>query len=223
MPVPMSDSSVFVLSQQPSVASSFLADLRSTDQQNDRLRFRRNVERIGELLAYELSKTLSYTRQTIRTPLDTLPVDHLAEQPVLISVLRAGIPLHQGVLNYFDRAPSGFIGAFRQPTTADEFTIEAGYHAIPPIEGQQVLLIDPMLATGRTLVQAMQLIGHHGTPAHVHIVAAISCLEGNAYVQKNAPFGCSLWLGAIDSHLNQKAYLVPGLGDAGDLAFGPKL
>ena len=219
----MSDSSVFVLSHPPSVASSFLADLREVDQQGDRLRFRRNVERVGELLAYELSKTLSYTQRTIRTPLDTLTVDHLADQPVLISVLRAGIPLHQGVLNYFDRAPSGFIGAFRQPTTADEFTIEADYHAIPPVENQLVILIDPMLATGRTLVQAMQLIAQHGTPAHVHIIAAISCPEGIAYVQEHAPFGCSLWLGAIDRHLNQKSYIVPGLGDAGDLAFGPKL
>ena len=219
----MSHSSVFVLSEQPSIASSFLADIRNVDQQEDRLRFRRNIERIGELLAYELSKSLSYTPKTIHTPLDTLTVDHLSEQPVLISVLRAGIPLHQGVLNYFDRAPSGFIGAFRQPTTENAFTIEAAYHAIPPIDNQSVILIDPMLATGRTLVQAMQLIAQHGTPAHVHIVTAISCPEGIAYVQEQAPFACSLWLGSIDSHLNQKSYIVPGLGDAGDLAFGPKL
>lgn len=218
----MSKSSLFVLNQHSSVASSFLADLRNTDRQRDRMRFRRNVERVGELLAYELSKTLPYSPQTIQTPLDTLTVDILTEQPVLVSVLRAGLPLHQGVLNYFDRADSGFIGAFRQPTQADAFTIEANYHALPSLDDRQVILIDPMLATGRTLVQAMQLMADHGTPAHVHIVAAIGSTEGIAYVQKNGAFHCSLWLGAVDSHLNQKSYIVPGLGDAGDLAFGPK-
>ena len=213
---------LFVLNHSPSVASSFLADLRDTDCQHDRLRFRRNIERVGELLAYELSKTLLFKKQTIQTPLDALSVDALVKQPVLISVLRAGIPLHQGVLNYFDRADSGFIGAFRQPTEADEFTIEANYQAFPPVDGQQVILIDPMLATGRTLVQAMQLIAGHGSPAHIHIVAAIGSQEGIAYVQRNSPLDCSLWLGAVDNHLNQKSYIVPGLGDAGDLAFGPK-
>ena len=214
---------VFTLNQHPSIASNFLSDLRDTDRQRDRLRFRRNVERIGELLAYELSKTLPFTQQDVRTPLDTLTLDILDEQPVLISILRAGLPLHQGVLNYFDQAPSGFIGAFRQPTTADEFTVEAAYQALPPLDGKQVILIDPMLATGRTLVLSMQLLAQHGTPAHVHVVAAISCPEGIAHVQAHAPFDCSLWLGAVDSHLNQKSYIVPGLGDAGDLAFGPKL
>ena len=219
----MNQSSVFVLSQHPSVASCFLADLRSVDRQGDRLRFRRNVERVGELLAYELSKTLSFTQQTIQTPLDPLTVDRLTEQPVLISVLRAGIPLHQGVLNYFDEAPSGFVGAYRQPTSPDEFTIETAYLAIPPVEGRTVILIDPMLATGRTLVETTQLIAQHGTPAHLHIIAAIGSPEGIAYVQEHLPHNCSMWLGAIDSHLNQKSYIVPGLGDAGDLAFGPKL
>lgn len=218
----MSKSSLFVLNQHPSVASSFLADLRNIDRQQDRMRFRRNVERIGELLAYELSKALPYHLKTVQTPLDTLTVDAPTEQPVLISVLRAGLPLHQGVLNYFDRADSGFIGAFRQPTQADAFTIEANYHALPPVDGRQVILIDPMLATGRTLVQAMQLMADHGTPSHVYVVAAIGSAEGVAYVQKNCAFNCSLWLGAVDSHLNQKSYIVPGLGDAGDLAFGPK-
>ena len=219
----MSDFPVFILDQLPSVASQFMADLRDVDRQGDRLRFRRNVERIGELLAYELSKTLPYTQQTVHTPLDTLSVDCLTEQPVLVSVLRAGLPLHQGVLNYFDQAPSGFIGAFRQPTEAHQFTIETNYHAIPPVAQRSVVLIDPMLATGRTIVQAMHLLAHHGTPARVHVVAAISCPEGIAHVQENAPFPCSFWLGAVDSHLNQKSYIVPGLGDAGDLAFGPKL
>lgn len=218
----MSNSSVFVLNQPPSVASEFVADLRNTDRQADRLRFRRNIERIGELLAYELSKTLPFVSQTITTPLGTLAVDALAQPPVLISVLRAGLPLHQGVLNYFDRADSGFIGAFRQATQGDEFTIATSYQALPPVDGQTVVLIDPMLATGRTMVQALQLIAQHGTPAHIHVVAAIGSSEGVAHVQQHGPEECSLWLGALDRHLDSNSYIVPGLGDAGDLAFGPK-
>lgn len=219
----MRSPSVFVLNAAPSVASGFLADLRSIEQQGDRLRFRRNVARVGELLAYEISKTLPYHRQTITTPLDQLTVDALDQPPVLISVLRAGLPLHQGVLNYFDRADSGFIGAFRQPTDADNFTIAASYQALPPVDGRPLLLIDPMLATGRTLVQALNLIARQGTPSVVHVVAAIGSAAGVAHVHEQAPLPCSFWLGALDDHLNDKSYIVPGLGDAGDLAFGPKL
>lgn len=219
----MNSPSVYVLNATPSVASGFLADLRNTERQNDRLRFRRNVERVGELLAYEISKTLPYLQQTITTPLDQLTVDTLEEQPVLISVLRAGLPLHQGVLNYFDQADSGFIGAFRQPTDADNFTIAASYQALPPVDGRPLLLIDPMLATGRTLVQALDLIARQGTPSAVHVVAAIGSAPGVAHVHKQAPLPCSFWLGALDDHLNNKSYIVPGLGDAGDLAFGLKL
>ncbi len=215
--------SVFILNSAPSVASGFLADLRNTGRQHDRLRFRRNVERVGELLAYELSKTLPHASHTITTPLDQMTVDALVQQPVLISVLRAGLPLHQGVLNYFDRADSGFIGAFRQPTTENDFTIAASYQALPPVDGRPVVLIDPMLATGRTLVHALELIAKRGTPSAVHVVAVIGSPEGVAHVHEQSPFPCSFWLGAQDSHLNNKFYIVPGLGDAGDLAFGPKL
>ncbi len=215
--------SVFVLNSAPSVASGFLADLRNTEQQHDRLRFRRNVERVGELLAYELSKTLPYASHPIATPLDQLTVNALVQQPVLISVLRAGLPLHQGVLNYFDRADSGFVGAFRQPTTGNDFTIAASYQALPPVNDRPVVLIDPMLATGRTLVHALDLIAKQGIPSAVHVVAVIGSPAGIAHVHEQAPFPCSFWLGAQDSHLNKKFYIVPGLGDAGDLAFGPKL
>ncbi len=215
--------SVFVLTSAPSVASGFLADLRNTERQHDRLRFRRNVERVGELLAYELSKTLPYASRTITTPLDQLTVDALVQQPVLISVLRAGLPLHQGVLNYFDRADSGFVGAFRQPTTENDFTIAASYQALPPVAGKPVVLIDPMLATGRTLVHALHLIAERGTPSAVHVVAVMGSPEGVAYVHEQSPLPCLFWLGAQDSHLDEKYYIVPGLGDAGDLAFGPKL
>ncbi|MGB3848695.1 MAG: uracil phosphoribosyltransferase [Tunicatimonas sp.] len=214
---------VFVLNATPSVASGFLADLRSTERQGNRLRFRRNVERVGELLAYEVSKTLPYRPQTITTPLDQLTVDALEQSPVLISVLRAGLPLHQGVLNYFDRADSGFIGAYRQPTTEHDFTIEASYQALPPVAGRPLLLIDPMLATGRTLVRVLQLIAQQGTPSVVHVVSVIGSAPGVAHVHEQAPLPCSFWLGALDDHLNDQSYIVPGLGDAGDLAFGPKL
>lgn len=213
---------VFVLNEQPSVASSFVAELRDTERQADRFRFRRNLERVGELLAYELSKTLTYTSRSLHTPLDTMTVRVLAKQPVLLSVLRAGIPLHQGVLNYFDRADSGFIGAFRQPTEGDAFTVAADYYATPPVDGETVVLIDPMLATGQTIIRAIQLLASHGTPAQLHVVAAIASADGVAVVQAKHP-DCRLWLGAVDPHLNQKSYIVPGLGDAGDLAFGPKI
>ena len=215
--------SVFVLNAAPSVASGFLADLRNTERQHDRLRFRRSMERVGELLAYELSKTLPYASHPITTPLDQLTVDALVQQPVLISVLRAGLPLHQGVLSYFDRADCGFIGAFRQATTENNFTVEASYQALPPVDGRPVVLIDPMLATGRTLVHALNLIAEQGTPSAVHVVAVIGSPEGVAYVHERTPFPCLFWLGAQDSHLDEKYYIVPGLGDAGDLAFGPKL
>ena len=218
----MGRSSVFVLNQPPSLASVFVAELRNTERQDDRLRFRRNMERVGELLAYELSKTLDYATQSIRTPLDTISIRTLAKQPILISVLRAGIPLHQGVLNYFDQANSGFIGAFRQPTKGDSFTIEADYHAVPPVNGETVVLIDPMLATGQTIVQAIRMLHQYGTPARLHAVAAIASSEGVAHVQAEYP-DCALWLGAVDPQLNQKSYIMPGLGDAGDLAFGPKI
>ena len=220
----MQEEICFVLNQHNSVANHFLTEIRTKGFQDDRLRFRRNLERIGEILAYELSKTLVYLEKTVETPLDKTNSRLLAEQPVLISILRAGLPLHIGVLNYFDQANNGFVGAFRDhPKNDTDFEIALQYFATPNIEDKQVILIDPMLASGRTLVDVSKQLCLRAKPKHLHVVSAISSPEGLNYLRQNMPLPYSLWLGAVDDHLNSKAYIVPGLGDAGDLAFGPKL
>lgn len=219
----MQPTSVLTLAQQPSVAHHFLADLRDIDHQKDRKRFRDSMFRLGEILAYELSKTLSYAPKTTQTPLDTLETSYLNNAPVLVAILRAALPLHQGMLNFLDEANCGFIGAFRHNTGGHEFDIQADYATLPPVEGKQVIVVDPMLATGRTIVQTIDLIEQQGNPQHVHIAAAIASPEGLAYVEQHSTRPYSLWLGAVDTHLNQHYYIVPGLGDAGDLSYGPKL
>jgi uracil phosphoribosyltransferase len=215
---------VFILNDTPSVAHHFLAEIRDVQVQHDRLRFRRNMERLGELLAYELSKSLDYTAKAIQTPLDEITVPVLSQPPVLISILRAGIPFHQGFLNYFDQAENGFIGAYRKHEQQEAaFTIAMEYQALPFIDNRTVILIDPMLATGRSIVAAVQALRNHGNPGHLHIATAIAAPEGLAYLQQHLNTSYSLWIGALDEKLNDKFYIVPGLGDAGDLAFGPKL
>ncbi|MEM9672153.1 MAG: uracil phosphoribosyltransferase [Cyclobacteriaceae bacterium] len=220
----MTQHSQFVLSETASVAHQFLADLRQPEVQSDRMRFRRNLERIGEILAYELSKVLSYESSQIETPLGTAQASLLKQQPVLVSVLRAGLPLHQGVLNYFDLADNGFVGAYRQvDQTADSgFTIQFDYESIPDLQNRPLILIDPMLASGRTLVKAVKQLKRYGNPSQVHIVSVIAAPEGITNLKNELGENFSLWLGAIDDHLNEKSYIVPGLGDAGDLAFGLK-
>lgn len=220
----MQEDSLFILTQHPSIANQFLTELRTKGIQEDRLRFRRNLERIGEVLAYELSKTFSYHEQKVETPLETTNVLAISHSPVLISILRAGLPLHQGLLNYFDQADNGFVGAFRdQEDDSKEFDIALKYFAVPDINDKNVLLIDPMLASGKTLVNVCGQLLNNGTPRHLHIVSAIASPEGISYLREkiDAPF--SLWLGGLDDHLNSHSYIVPGLGDAGDLAFGPKI
>jgi len=220
----MQEKKLFVLNQQASVASHFLTEIRKKGFQDDRLRFRRNLERIGEVLAYELSKSLSYAEKPFETPLEKTHSDLLKTQPILISVLRAGLPLHTGVLNYFDQADSGFVGAFRDhPQNDENFEIALRYFAIPNISGKDLVLIDPMLASGRTIVGVSEQLRKQGDPAHLHIVSAIASPEGISYLRNRLDISFSLWLGAVDDHLNHKAYIVPGLGDAGDLAFGPKI
>lgn len=215
---------MFILNETNSIANQFLAEIRDTSVQQDRLRFRRNMERLGELLAYELSKSLDYTSKKIQTPLDTATVRVPDHTPVLISILRAGIPFHQGFLNYFDTAENGFIGAYRKHEANEpEFTIAMEYHAIPLVDDRHVILIDPMLATGRSVVAAVQTLLQYGNPKYLHIAAAIAAPEGVAYIRQHMNVDYSLWSGALDDQLNSKYYIVPGLGDAGDLAYGPKL
>ncbi|WP_025742739.1 uracil phosphoribosyltransferase [Aquimarina pacifica] len=209
---------------QNSVLNQFVADLRDVDIQKDSLRFRRNIERIGEILSYEMSKALSYEITSAQTPLGTkdilVPIDEL----VLCAILRAGLPLHQGVLNYFDAAENAFISAYRDhKENEDDFEIVVNYLAAPSLENKTVVLIDPMLATGKTLENTLKAIKKHGMAKQIHIISVIGSRQGVSYIENIFPENTHLWIAAIDEELNSKGYIVPGLGDAGDLAFGVKL
>lgn len=214
---------MFVLAEQLSVAHHFLAELRDVTIQRDSLRFRRNLERLGEVLAYELSKTLTYSKTAVQTPLGTATAHRLTQSPVLAVILRAGLPFHQGFLNVFDRAENAFIGAFRgQHREGEDFVVEMDYLSSPDLTGKTLILIDPMLATGKSLEKSYKSLLRYGIPARTHVVTAFAAPEGIAYLRERAP-ECRLWIGAIDERLNHNYYIVPGLGDAGDLAFGEKI
>ena len=216
-------SAVNILSEQPSLLNSLLAEVRDRTVQQDRMRFRRNIERCGEIFAYEISRTLAYLDREVETPLGTATVPVLAEQPVIASILRAGLPLHQGLLNYFDHADNTFISAYRKHDgDADEFEVEIEYLSSPSVEGRHVILCDPMLATGSSMVLAYKALLARGQPRHTDIVALIASEEGVQFVLDRLPQGITLWLGAVDAELTPRAYIVPGLGDAGDLCFGAK-
>jgi uracil phosphoribosyltransferase len=212
---------VYILTEEPSIASQFISELRNVEVQCDSMRFRRNLERLGEVLAYKVSTGLSYTTRQIQTPLATCEQQQLIEYPVLATVLRAGLPFHQGFLNYFDQSPSAFVAAYRLEATS-EIAVNVDYLAGPSLEGRVLLLVDPMLATGTSLALTYKAMLRFGTPRQVHIAAAIASPEGVKHIQEQLPEAI-LWLGALDDHLNERAYIVPGLGDAGDLAFGSKI
>lgn len=186
------------------------------------MRFRRNLERVAEVLAYELSKHLDYQTELVTTPLGEAEVPILKQQPVLATILRAGLPMHQGLLNYFDRAESAFVSAYRKHTTAEDFDIHVEYLASPSIDGKTLIISDPMLATGSSMVMVYKALLKQGKPAKVHIVSAIAAPEAIEFVKKHLPETVSIWVGAIDKELTAQSYIVPGLGDAGDLAFGVK-
>jgi uracil phosphoribosyltransferase len=211
-----------VLGKENSIANDFLRELRDTQQQTDRARFRNNLTRLGELMAYEISKKLRYQPQTIQTPLAAMQVDLLAQQPVLITVLRAGLPYFLGFQNLFNQADSGFIGAFRKE---DEhaLTIQLGYHAAPDLTGKTVLLIDPMLATGKSFIKSIESLQKNGIPAYIHIASLVAAPEGVKFIEDNLKIPNTVWTWALDERLNDQLYIVPGLGDAGDLCFGEKL
>jgi uracil phosphoribosyltransferase len=218
----MSTEMVINLSQEHSLVSNWVAELRDTEVQKDRMRFRRNLERIGEIAAYEISKILPTRELEITTSLGTAPATVLAEQPVLTTILRAGLPLHQGLLNYFDKADCAFVSAYRKHNPDGSFEISLEYFSSPDIEDRILILSDPMLATGASLVKTIQYLREEGEPKNIHIVAAIACSIGIEHVQRHIPEAV-IWCGAIDEELTAKGYIVPGLGDAGDLAFGPKI
>lgn len=210
------------LSEQYSMLSDWISEIRDADIQSDRMRFRRNLERIGEIAAYEISKTLPYVEKEVQTPLGIAVVKTLKDQPVITTILRAGLALHQGVLNMFDKADNGFISAYRKHQRDGSFEISLEYVSCPELEGRVVIISDPMLATGASLVKTIQYLREEGHPSEIHVVVAIACTVGIEFVLRSEP-QCKIWCGAIDDELTAKGYIVPGLGDAGDLAFGPKV
>ncbi len=212
-----------ILGGHGSLFDQFIGELRNVEVQEDRMRFRRNLERIGELFAYEISKELEWNTGSITTPLGEAELPLMAEQPVVATILRAGLPLHQGLLNYFDRADNCFISAYRMNHKEDgSFDIKVEYLSSPSLNDRTVILCDPMLATGGSMVLAYKALLRKGKPKHVHIVAAIASLEGLEYCKRHLPKNCTIWIGGLDEELTAQAYIVPGLGDAGDLAFGVK-
>jgi uracil phosphoribosyltransferase len=212
---------VINLSEQHSLVSNWVSELRDISIQSDRMRFRRNLERIGEVAAYEISKKLPHVTREVETPLGTHTSMVLAEQPVLATILRAGVPMHQGLLNYFDRADNAFISAYRKHHRDGTFEINLEYVSCPELEGRVLILCDPMLATGASLVKTIEYLQAEGKPAEIHVVCAIACEVGIEYVLREAP-KAHIWCGDIDNEITAKGYIVPGLGDAGDLAYGEK-
>jgi len=211
------------LSDNNSLLNSFIAEIRDEKIQTDPIRFRRNLERCGEVFAYEISKTLTYENRDVVTPLGTAEVQQIVDQVVLATILRAGLPIHQGFLNFFDRAENAFISAYRDYGKDGTFHIRFEHISGPDTRGKVVILSDPMLATGASTVLAYKALREKGAPSHTHIVAIIASKEGIEYVRQNLPMRkTSIWVGAIDDELTSKAYIVPGLGDAGDLAYGSK-
>jgi len=210
------------LGESNSVFNQFISEIRNVDVQNDSMRFRRNCERLGEVFAYEISKKLNYSSTDITTPLGIAKMNLPVEQPVIATILRAGLPLHQGLLNYFDKAENAFISAFRKHEKDGSFTIEAEYIASPSIDNRILILSDPMLASGSSMEVAYKSMLEKGSPKFIHIVVLIASIEGINYVKKHFPENTIIWAGAIDDELTAQSYIVPGLGDAGDLGFGVK-
>lgn len=207
-----------------SVLNTFLKEIRESNIQKDSMRFRKNIERIGEILSYEMSKSLSYNKEEINTVLGVKESDILENDLVICSILRAGLTLHQGILNYFDHAENAFISAYRyHPNNDAEFEIKVEYFASPSLEGKTLILADPMLATGQSLVAVYESILKYGTPKKIHLVSVIGASDGINFIKNHFPENTELWIADIDPVLNDKGYIVPGLGDAGDLAFGAKL
>jgi len=211
------------LHKQNSIINKFIAELRDINIQKDSMRFRRNIERIGELLGYELSKSLNYTSKEIQTPLGISKIKLSKDQLVICSILRAGLPLHHGLQNCFDNAENSFISAFRHHTSETQFEIKVEYLASPSLEGKTLIIADPMLATGRTFVNVLEALKHLGTPSKVHLVSVIGSQPGIDFLNRELPDDYTLWIAAVDPELNEHGYIVPGLGDAGDLCFGRKL
>lgn len=215
------DKRVTVLDHQNTCLNQILYEMRDQEVQQDRMRFRRNLNRVGWFISYELSKEMGYSGREVTTPLGTLEMQLRDEEPVIVSVLRAGLPFHQGFLDVFDRADNGFIGAYRHVTRGNEFVIKMEYQAMPEVTNRTVILVDPMIATGKSLVMSYQQLLERGRPEKVFIAGVVASDEGVEYVLRHIP-AARIFVGSLDHELTAKSYIVPGLGDAGDLAFGPK-
>ena len=214
---------IITLGKQNSIFNHFIREIRDVDIQKDSMRFRRNIERIGEIFAYEISKEMDYENKDITTTLGISTESIMTEKPILATILRAGLPLHQGFLNYFDSSDNAFISAYRKHKKGGDFEIKIEYMSSPDLEGKPVILCDPMIASGASMIMAIEAILSKGKPKHIHIVGVIASSEGVDYVKKNIPMqNYTLWLGAEDSKMTSQSYIVPGLGDAGDLSFGKK-
>src|SRR5664279_1910032 len=213
---------VINLSDHYSILCDWIAEIRDQTIQTDRMRFRRNLERIGEIAGYEISKFLPFEEREIQTPLGIAVSKMLKSQPVLATILRAGLPLHQGLLNVFDKADCAFVSAYRKHDRDGSFEISMGYLTSPDLENRILIISDPMMATGSSMVKTIQQLNPEGNPAEIHIVTAIACTVGIEYLRRALP-SCKVWCGAIDDELTAKGYIVPGLGDAGDLSFGNKI
>ena len=216
---------VHILGQENTILNKFIAQIRDSRNQLDSMRFRRNVERVGEIMSYEISKTLNYQAQTVETPLGEAEMSLISDKVVIATVLRAGLPLQQGFLNYFDDAECAFVSAYRKNKKDGTFKINVEYVSCGDLEGKILILVDPMLATGQSLRMTYEtLVAHGGEPLHTHIASVIASEQGVEYAQQHLPAGkTTLWLGAVDAELTSKAYIVPGIGDAGDLCYGKKL
>ena len=215
---------IHYISENNSILNHFLAEIRDVIIQKDSMRFRKNIERIGEIMAYELSKTLDYKTIEVQTPLGIKQTTTLADNVVLCSILRAGLALHTGFMTIFDNAENGFVSAYRHhPKNDDYFDILVEYQAAPSFENKNLILIDPMLATGQSIVAVFNKLMTEEPPKEIQIAVVIAAPEGIAYLEKHLPNNCHLWVAALDEKLNEKNYIIPGLGDAGDLAYGSKL
>ena len=212
-----------ILNLENSLVNVFISELRDSTIQKDRMRFRRNLERLGEIMAYEISKELIYEIRDIVTPLGIAPTPVLKDQPVIATILRAGLPVHQGMLNYFDNAENAFVSAYRKHHKDNSFEIKVEYMSSPDLNDKVLILCDPMLATGQSMLLAYKALLQRGKPKHIHVVGLIASTVGLDYVKSHFPENTSFWMGAVDEELTVKSYIVPGLGDAGDLAFGVKI
>ena len=213
---------IFNLSAQNTIGNQFIAELRDRDIQLDRAKFRKNMKRLGQLMAYEISKRLNFKDEIIQTPLGKTSIQLLSKYPVLLTVMRAGLPYFDGFLDFFDQSDCGFMGAYRQEGS-EEIVIHLDYVATPNVNDREVIVVDPMLATGKSFVRSIQALLKHGTPSHIYVASLVASPEGIHFLKENLNVPFSIYTCAVDENLNHQFYIVPGLGDAGDLSFGMKL